>query len=150
MQTHTSLCEECDEGDVRLTAEPGQSTLETSVEVAREGDVEPPAVTVVGDVVAVRERVADALDRGALAETERADSVDGKGEDDSDTPGSEQRRADARVPDDAGTPAVADRAVADRTVADADVPPAGRTDADPAGGTSPTVRYPLGPTVEDD
>lgn len=39
------------------------ATLATAVETTREADVEPPAVTIVGDVVGVREQVADALCR---------------------------------------------------------------------------------------
>jgi len=39
------------------------ATLDTAVETAREADVQPPAVTIIGDVVEVREQVADALSR---------------------------------------------------------------------------------------
>lgn len=39
------------------------ATLETAVEVADDADVEPPAVTIIGDVVGVREQVADVLSR---------------------------------------------------------------------------------------
>jgi uroporphyrin-III C-methyltransferase len=99
-------------------------TLDDVVEEARASDVSPPAVTVVGDVAAVRDRVSGALDRDSATEPRRF----------------------ARAATDGRTPLGGDAPGGGRTAADA------LTEGDEAGetGVPSASRHPLAPGATDD
>jgi uroporphyrin-III C-methyltransferase len=120
------------------------ATLDAIVEEARAADVSPPAVTVVGDVVSVRDRVAAALDRDSASADESETTRARAGASD---PGA----AGASEPDAAGvgerTPPTSARgdappAVGDPAETHAGVPQSGGV------GVSPPTRYPLGSTPD--